>query len=131
MDRWLKEGNPPCYWLPGMFFPQGFMTGVLQTHARTKLGADGKKIPIDKLNFAFKILTEETSEEIVEAPPEGVYISGLFMDGARWDRENEKISDQFPSKMFDTMPVIWFIPQADYKPDPDEYQAPLYKTSVR
>ena len=34
MDKWLKEGNPASYWLPGMFFPQGFMTGVLQTHAR-------------------------------------------------------------------------------------------------
>jgi dynein heavy chain len=29
MDRWLKDGNPASYWLPGMFFPQGFMTGVL------------------------------------------------------------------------------------------------------
>lgn len=29
MDRWLKNGNPSSYWLPGMFFPQGFMTGVL------------------------------------------------------------------------------------------------------
>jgi dynein heavy chain len=34
MDKWLKNGNPSSYWLPGMFFPQGFMTGVLQTHAR-------------------------------------------------------------------------------------------------
>lgn len=28
-DNWLKNGNPPSYWLSGMFFPQGFMTGVL------------------------------------------------------------------------------------------------------
>ena len=34
MKTWLMEGNPNSYWLPGMFFPQGFMTGVLQTHAR-------------------------------------------------------------------------------------------------
>jgi len=34
INKWLMEGNPNCYWLPGMFFPQGFMTGVLQTHAR-------------------------------------------------------------------------------------------------
>jgi len=31
--------------------------------------------------------------------------------------------------MTETMPVVWFIPKEDYKPDPDEYQAPLYKTS--
>jgi len=29
INKWLMEGNPNCYWLPGMFFPQGFMTGVL------------------------------------------------------------------------------------------------------
>lgn len=34
INSWLENGNPMCYWLPGMFFPQGFMTGVLQTHAR-------------------------------------------------------------------------------------------------
>jgi len=29
MDDWLKHGNPLSYWMPGMFYPQGFMTGVL------------------------------------------------------------------------------------------------------
>lgn len=47
--NWLMNGNPSSYWLPGMFFPQGFMTGVLQTHARQY------KIAIDKLEFAFNI----------------------------------------------------------------------------
>lgn len=56
MNNWLKNGNPACYWLPGMFFPQGFMTGVLQTHAREY------KIAIDKLAFNFEVLLEETPE---------------------------------------------------------------------
>jgi dynein heavy chain len=30
MSLWLKEGPPKSFWLPGFFFPQGFMTG---THA--------------------------------------------------------------------------------------------------
>jgi len=47
---WLENGNPTSYWLPGMFFPQGFMTGVLQTHARQH------KIAIDKLEFSFTIM---------------------------------------------------------------------------
>lgn len=44
---WLVEGNPHAYWLSGFFFPQGFMTGSLQTHARLH------KIPIDKISFGF------------------------------------------------------------------------------
>lgn len=108
-----------------MFFPQGFMTGVLQTHARQY------KIAIDRLGFAFEILTEETAADITEAPEDGVYVYGLYIEGARWDRENACVADSLPGKMNEQMPVIAFKPQEDYKPDPDEYQAPLYKTSVR
>ena len=36
-----------------------------------------------------------------------------------------------PGKLFDTMPVIWFKPAEDLKPDPEEYQAPLYKAASR
>jgi dynein heavy chain len=53
------------------------------------------------------------------------------MDGARWDREHQVIADQFPSEMYNKMPLIWFKPQEDYKPDPEEYSCPIYKTSVR
>lgn len=125
IKKWLDEGNPASYWLPGMFFPQGFMTGVLQTHARQY------KIAIDKLEFAFTILEAERADEIEESPEQGVYIWGLYLDGARWDRENEILTDQLPSKMVETMPIIHFKPQEDYKADPEDYQAPLYKTSVR
>jgi dynein heavy chain len=92
------------------------MTGVLQTHARQY------KIAIDKLEWAFEILQAETAEDLGDEKPEdGVYIYGLYMDGGRWDRENHQIAEQFPTIMFDTMPVIWFKPQEDFKPDADEY----------
>lgn len=101
------------------------MTGVLQTHARTY------RIAIDALSFSFDFLEAEGGEEMTEAPEDGVYIHGLFMDGARWDRDNALIADQHPNVMFDTLPVIHFKPQEDFRPDPDDYAAPLYKTSVR
>ena len=34
MRTWLTSGAPKSFWLPGFFFPQGFMTGALQSHAR-------------------------------------------------------------------------------------------------
>ena len=33
--------------------------------------------------------------------------------------------------MYDRMPMIWFKPSEDYKPDPEEYSCPCYKTSTR
>jgi dynein heavy chain len=103
-ESWIKEGQPRSFWISGFFFPQGFMTGVLQTHARTY------QIAIDKLKFSFEILVQESAEEIEEEPEDGVYIYGLFMDGARWDRDTMTIADQHPSEMYDKMPVIHFKP---------------------
>lgn len=34
MEHWIAHGHPPSFWISGFFFPQGFMTGVLQTHSR-------------------------------------------------------------------------------------------------
>lgn len=33
-NDWLQMGKPVVYWLPGFYFPQGFLTGVLQNYAR-------------------------------------------------------------------------------------------------
>jgi len=38
-------------------------------------------------------LEAEKADEIEEIPESGVYVWGLFIDGARWDRENEVITD--------------------------------------
>ena len=73
-----------------MFFPQGFLTGVLQTHARRH------QIAIDELAFSFKILEAEDKGEIDHQPKDGVYIYGCFMDGARYNRDLKCIDDQNP-----------------------------------
>jgi len=38
----------------------------------------------------------ENPEEIEEAPEDGVYVNGLYMDGARFNREDGVIDDQIP-----------------------------------
>ena len=41
---------PYSFWMSGFYFPQGFLTGVLQAHSRSY------KIPIDTLSFKFRVL---------------------------------------------------------------------------
>jgi len=125
MNDWLVNGSPKSFWVSGLFFPQGFLTGVLQTHSRHY------KIPIDKLNFSFTMLELETLEEVEEAPEDGVYVHGFYMDGARYNREDGIIDDQHPAELYSRMPLIWFKPVEDYKRDEDEYSCPCYKTGKR
>lgn len=125
MRQWLTEGLPKCFWLPGFFFPQGFMTGVLQMHARKYA------IPIDTLNFGFQV-TEMLELEQVEAGPEdGILINGLWIDGARWNFEQKYLEESEPGVMYAPLPIVHFSPVQNYEPPENEYQCPLYKTSVR
>ena len=41
-------------------------------------------------------LQAEEPEELDEPPEDGVYIHGFFMDGARYNREEQVIDDQLP-----------------------------------
>jgi len=103
------------------------MTGTLQNHARKY------QQPIDALGFSFTIYKAIEPSELKEAetPPDGVLVHGLYMDGARWDAEAESVVDSRPGEMYSVVPIIHFMPHKDYKADPSEYSAPVYKTSVR
>jgi len=125
MRTWLQKGAPFCYTLPYIYYPQGFMTGSLQMHARKYA------IPIDSLNFGFEAQDMETAEDVTAPPEDGVYVDGFFMDGARFDRKKKMIEDSHPGHMYDTVPVIHFGAVENRKRDPNDYESPLYKTSVR
>jgi dynein heavy chain len=127
LRSWLVDGPPRAYWLSGFFFPQGFMTGALQNHARKY------RIPIDTLSFGFSVRNIDALSQVTPAdvPEDGVLIYGLFLDGANWSKSEHSVVDASPGQIYCPMPIIHFIPTAHYKAPESTYAAPIYKTSVR
>ena len=61
---------------------QGFLTAVLQNHARKM------RIPIDRLSFSFDVTEHDRHTDLPAASHEreGVFVYGLFLEGASWDK---------------------------------------------
>lgn len=85
---------------------------------------------IDGLSFEFEILKQH-AEEITEGPDDGVYLYGLYLEGARYDHDANLVTDSRPGRMYELLPVIHFKPAVGHKQAPGTYACPVYKTAVR
>ena len=84
------SGKPNIFWISGFFFTQSFCTAAKQNHARNY------GIAVDEIGFAFELLDEGVAD-ISEPPVDGVYVYGLFLEGARWNAEEKVPSLHFSS----------------------------------
>ncbi|KAI1896260.1 hypothetical protein AGOR_G00092970 [Albula goreensis] len=124
LQEWIDNGPPNVFWLSGFYFTQSFLTGVSQNFARKYT------IPIDYIGFEFEVTKQET--EMEQKPEDGAYIKGLFLEGARWDREKMVIGESYPKILFDPLPIIWLKPGEMSKfLHENIYLCPVYKTSAR
>jgi len=72
------------------------------------------------------------AEEVSAPAKEGAYISGLVMEGARWDERSGQLDDSRHKELFAKMPIIVIkavpIEKADVR---DTYTCPVYRTQDR
>ena len=95
--------------MSGFFFPQGFLTGTLQNHARKY------NLPIDELSFKYQPLKqyrkqeeyynaslkdeESVFDDLVPQFKDGVVVHGLFMEAMRWNDDQMMVVDSKPGEM--------------------------------
>ncbi|KXZ48211.1 DHC-9 protein [Gonium pectorale] len=121
---WVDNGAPTVFWISGFFFTQAFLTGAKQNYARKC------RIPIDHIDFDFEV--RDLPGQTDEAPEDGVYCQGLFLEGARWNHDLHELDESEPKVLFTPMPTIWMVPREITKFSAyPHYVCPMYKTTER
>ena len=123
LQDWVDNGPPTVFWISGFFMQQSFLTGIKQNCARKN------QIGVDTITFGFEVMDTENP------PPrddEGVYITGLFIEGASWDPVKKVLADPRPKELFQAMPPICLKPIGNRKkPATGVYDCPVYKIGTR
>ncbi|KAI9206840.1 dynein heavy chain and region D6 of dynein motor-domain-containing protein [Polychytrium aggregatum] len=125
-QTWLYDGRPLVFWLSGFFNPQGFLTAIRQEITRAHQGW-----ALDSVKLANEVM-KQMKEDITAPPGEGVYIHGLFIEGAGWDRKNIRLTESQPKVIYQMMPVVHVsATNSTDDGDPRLYRCPVYRRPRR
>jgi dynein heavy chain len=161
LQVWAEEKDmqlPFSVWLPGLFNPTALLTAVQQVAAR-KNGT-----PLDNMTIETHVTVMKNAEEAEQNgqyPEDGMYVHGLFIEGARWADEDDDPGDAYPvgassqetmcagylldgklKELLPALPVVYVRAvsvQETWEPtsvgylrnDPTLYECPVYSTSHR
>jgi len=105
LNTWLENGRQvmKAYWLTGFTNSQGFLTGMRQEVTRQH---KKDQWALDDVISHTEVLPLDL-ERVRDPPEEGQNIHGLFIEGCRWNRAENKLDESEPKKLFTAMPVIF------------------------
>ena len=123
---WVFEERPNVFWMTGFFNPQGFLTAMRQEVTRAHKGW-----ALDSAVLHNEVI-RQFKDDITTPPSEGVYVHGLYLDGAGWDRKSCKLVESPNKVLFTNMPVVWiYAIQSSQGKDAKMYECPVYKKPNR
>lgn len=109
LNSWYLSGRPNSFWLTGFFNPQGFLTGMKQELTRMKKGAWS----LDEVEYKTEVKNEVintdngTLDRQISPPNEGVYIHGLYLEGAVFSKKSgNKLEDAKPKELYSRFPLL-------------------------
>ncbi|XP_058823709.1 dynein axonemal heavy chain 3 [Topomyia yanbarensis] len=127
-QRWIDDGEPKVYWISGFYFTQSFLTGVMQNHSRKN------RLKIDDLVMSFDVTEFESEDRVQKRADIGTFVRGLYLEGARWNRELKHLDEPLPRILYDVLPIISMTPtpkECKRATEGYRYDCPIYKTSAR
>lgn len=125
--EWSKEPAAllRVTWISGLFMPQALLMAVAQTTARNNGWA------LDQTEMVAE-MTKKGREEMAASARDGVYVDGLFLEGARWDHPTAALQPCAPRRLAAPLPVMLFKAVAgERKAREGGFACPIYKTARR
>ncbi|XP_062377845.1 dynein axonemal heavy chain 5 [Sardina pilchardus] len=137
LHDWTFSGRPNQFWLTGFFNPQGFLTAMRQETTRMNVSRGWALDTVVLHNDVTRMMRED----VIAPPPSdvgGVYIYGLFLEGAGWDKRSAKLTESSPKVLFTPLPVVHVYaisstspPDSKRAPAVSLYPCPVYKKPQR
>jgi len=129
LEEWQNNPAdiPKVTWISGLTNPQSFLTAICQVTAQKN------SWELDKLVTWTEVSKRVEISEVEGVSRDGAYITGLYLQGARWDTGAQNLDKSKPKEMFSKMPIINVKALAIDKVDVSQgiYVCPSYKTERR
>merc|ERR1719238_1092069 len=110
LNAWVSKERPPSFWLTGFFNPQGFLTSMKQEVTRQR---KAQAWSLDEVEYTTDVLKEvipgddgRIEGKAVSPPAEGVYVHGLYLEGAGWNRGERRLEDSSPKELYYQFPLL-------------------------
>ena len=103
-SAWVADGEPKVMWLSGLSIPETYTAALVQTTCR-RYGW-----PLDKTTLYTKVTKYTKPEQVTEKLTDGCYVTGLYLEGAAWDTENQCLVRQPPKVLVQDLPILQVVP---------------------
>ena len=108
-----------------MFNPQSFLTAIMQ------ITSQKNKMELDKLVIMTDV-SRKTVEQTDGRARDGAWVTGLSLEGARWNIATGTIEECEPREMFSALPVVCCRAIISDKMEKTGiFMCPVYKTAFR
>jgi len=126
LEDWIADplNVPKVVDVSKLFNPQSFLTAIKQVCCQTQ------NLELDKLQV-FTEVTKREVKQIEHFAREGAYVTGMYLEGARWDVNANSLEDSKPKEMFTRMPVINCKAGQPDREDKNVYICPTYCVPTR
>ncbi|CBZ52391.1 hypothetical protein NCLIV_021800 [Neospora caninum Liverpool] len=127
LQEWTKDPLtiPKVVDLSKLFNPQSFLTAIKE------VASQQHQLELNKLVIVTAV-TKKDVASVDAAARDGAFVTGLYLDGARWDSAANCLEESRPKELFCALPVVHCkAAVGSQKEDVGTYICPVYRTQQR